>query len=282
MVGVVKWPNTAACDAVIRGFESRRSPQVIRHSSSGQDTTLSRWRSRVRIPYAGPSYGALAQLGRAPALQAGGRRFDPDRLHQVCSVSSVGEHLFYTQGVVGSNPTRSTSHGMAEHWRDQGAVNAPRKLCRFDSYPSHQDTFPDKMAVVAGSYGNQTADKCGVVYRPRKWVAARLPRVGPNYLHDREHGCIAQLDRALPSEGRGPGFESSCDRQNRCVAQLDRAPPCEGGGRRFESYRDGQKSVPCQNREALQGQRSVPLRCAKWMVGRVAMQRVANPYYVRA
>ena len=28
-------------------------------------------------------FGGHSSVGRAPALQAGGRRFDPDRLHQV-------------------------------------------------------------------------------------------------------------------------------------------------------------------------------------------------------
>ena len=30
------------------------------------------------------TYGGLAQLARAPALQAGGHRFEPDILHQDC------------------------------------------------------------------------------------------------------------------------------------------------------------------------------------------------------
>ena len=29
------------------------------------------------------NFGAVAQFGRAPALQAGSRRFDPDQLHQI-------------------------------------------------------------------------------------------------------------------------------------------------------------------------------------------------------
>ena len=30
-----------------------------------------------------PIYGAVAQYGRAPALHAGGRRFNPGSLHQI-------------------------------------------------------------------------------------------------------------------------------------------------------------------------------------------------------
>ena len=46
----------------------------------------------VRIHPDPPTIGAVAQLGRAPALQAGGRRFDPDQLHQ--SVKRGQETVF--------------------------------------------------------------------------------------------------------------------------------------------------------------------------------------------
>ena len=36
------------------------------------------------------SNGFLAQLVRAPALQAGGRRFESHRVHHVCRNSSIG------------------------------------------------------------------------------------------------------------------------------------------------------------------------------------------------
>jgi hypothetical protein len=53
----------------------------------------------VKIKYTGSSpsgssliYGALAQLARAPALQAGGHRFESDMLHHRCTraISSAG------------------------------------------------------------------------------------------------------------------------------------------------------------------------------------------------
>ena len=36
-------------------------------------------------------YGGLAQLARAPALHAGGHRFDSDILHHFCPIS-LGSH----------------------------------------------------------------------------------------------------------------------------------------------------------------------------------------------
>ena len=33
--------------------------------------------------------GVVAQLARAPALQAGGRRFEPDRLHHVGLIAQL-------------------------------------------------------------------------------------------------------------------------------------------------------------------------------------------------
>ena len=40
-------------------------------------------------------YGGIAQLARAPALQAGGRRFDSDYLHKKSSTLRSGFFLFY-------------------------------------------------------------------------------------------------------------------------------------------------------------------------------------------
>ena len=39
--------------------------------------------TRVRIPYGSPLW-RISSAGRAPALQAGGRRFDPVILHHIC------------------------------------------------------------------------------------------------------------------------------------------------------------------------------------------------------
>ena len=37
----------------------------------------------VKIPNVTNKYGGIAQLARAPALQAGGHRFESDYLHQI-------------------------------------------------------------------------------------------------------------------------------------------------------------------------------------------------------
>jgi hypothetical protein len=39
--------------------------------------------------------GAVAQFGRAPGLQPGGRRFDPDQLHDPMLELDIGGELFF-------------------------------------------------------------------------------------------------------------------------------------------------------------------------------------------
>ena len=50
-----------------------------------------------------------SSFGRAPALQAGGSRFDPVHLHQIAVVAQSVEHLICNQGVEGSNPSGGTN-----------------------------------------------------------------------------------------------------------------------------------------------------------------------------
>ena len=40
------------------------------------------------------AFGGLAQLARAPALQAGGHRFDSDNLHQIIKTQTFGLSFF--------------------------------------------------------------------------------------------------------------------------------------------------------------------------------------------
>ena len=55
-------------------------------------------------------YGVIAQLARASALHAEGRRFDSDWLHKRF-LKSVGLECHpYKVKVVGSNPTGTTDH----------------------------------------------------------------------------------------------------------------------------------------------------------------------------
>ena len=89
-----------------------------------------RYRSPPRAPHlSGGVFGGCSSAGRAPALQAGGRRFDPGHLHLMTAVAQlpeVGEghlalpvakggfilpckaRLLCKQEVVGSIPTGST------------------------------------------------------------------------------------------------------------------------------------------------------------------------------
>ena len=52
------------------------------------------------------AFRRFSSAGRAPALQAGGQRFDPVNLHlNNDSLAQLVEHLTFNQRVVGSNPT---------------------------------------------------------------------------------------------------------------------------------------------------------------------------------
>ena len=49
----------------------------------------------------------FSSAGRAPALQAGGQRFDPVNLHsKKDSLAQLVEHLTFNQRVTGSSPVR--------------------------------------------------------------------------------------------------------------------------------------------------------------------------------
>ena len=52
------------------------------YSSVGQSATLIMWRSAVQLCLGLRPEGGLAQLARAPALQAGGQRFESVILHR--------------------------------------------------------------------------------------------------------------------------------------------------------------------------------------------------------
>ena len=55
-----------------------------------------------------PSFGGLAQLARAPALQAGGQRFESVILHvSACFLTAVGNHNYHLSPV--NYPLRKSS-----------------------------------------------------------------------------------------------------------------------------------------------------------------------------
>ncbi len=74
--------------------------------------------TRVRIPYGSPTW-RISSAGRAPALQAGGRRFEPCILHHLYFIrytiishiagwSSLVARWAHNPKVVGSNPAPAT------------------------------------------------------------------------------------------------------------------------------------------------------------------------------
>ncbi len=81
--------------------------------------------TRVRIPYGSPLW-RISSAGRAPALQAGGRRFDPVILHHINYINSIVAGWSSTVArrahnpkVAGSNPVPATK------WSRGVVVNMP-------------------------------------------------------------------------------------------------------------------------------------------------------------
>jgi hypothetical protein len=74
----------------------RTATRTQSYSSVGQSATLIMWRSAVQVCLGLPRFysrtpihpGGLAQLARAPALQAGGHRFESDILHETAFMST--------------------------------------------------------------------------------------------------------------------------------------------------------------------------------------------------
>jgi hypothetical protein len=82
-------PPALACGR--RRGSGRRSWRII-------DAPVARWLRG--------SHRGCSSAGRAPALQAGGRRFDPDHLHQPCRASPVGDGA---SGAFWESPRRKPS-----------------------------------------------------------------------------------------------------------------------------------------------------------------------------
>ena len=60
--------------------------------------------------------GFLAQLVRAPALQAGGHRFESCRVHHFAEIAQLVEQLTCNQQVAGSIPAFGTTCGEVAKW----------------------------------------------------------------------------------------------------------------------------------------------------------------------
>jgi hypothetical protein len=72
--------------------------------------------TRVRIPYGSPLiYWRISSAGRAPALQAGGRRFDPVILHHIYCCSLTGrERMNNLLGLLQAYRLKSILNKLAE------------------------------------------------------------------------------------------------------------------------------------------------------------------------
>ena len=58
------------------------------------------------------SFGGVAQLARAPALQAGGHRFESDHLHQ--HIEKYIDKLMKKRGILEERKERKEKRGMKE------------------------------------------------------------------------------------------------------------------------------------------------------------------------
>ena len=80
---------------------------------------------RVRFPVGPPTFGSVAQLGRAPDLHSGGCRFDPGRIHHFLPALSRSGTTSSTGckpaafGLAGSNPAAGTT-GASANSRPRG------------------------------------------------------------------------------------------------------------------------------------------------------------------
>lgn len=74
--------------------------------------------------------GACSSFGRAPALQAGGSRFDPGLVHLERGVCRTGEATAFQAEVLGSSPRRRSFARVPHHGVrafDQGSISVPEE-----------------------------------------------------------------------------------------------------------------------------------------------------------
>src|SRR5579875_926769 len=101
---------------MLRRFESFSLHQVYR----GVVQLVERRSPKPHVVGSNPAAPAnsiwgYSSAGRAPALQAGGRRFESVYLHQMFLDSSAVEHPAVNRRVVGSNPTRGAIFMCCSH-----------------------------------------------------------------------------------------------------------------------------------------------------------------------
>ena len=112
-------PTRSSSEAVAHEDHKTLSSHVLSHEGSGhlagygirdlRSHTNQAVLISLQTSFLGPKkrIRGVSSAGRAPALQAGGHRFDPDTLHQVGSYRFLWLHAFGT--------IRSTSIGPPDH-----------------------------------------------------------------------------------------------------------------------------------------------------------------------
>ncbi len=85
---------------VLLGVPYAREAQLVEHSADNREAGGS-------SPPASTTWGH-SSIGRAPALQAGGCRFDPGWFHHILQSRVLATHRPHTPFYVGSNPTSAT------------------------------------------------------------------------------------------------------------------------------------------------------------------------------
>ena len=103
------------CRGIVQLVERRSpKPDVVGSSpTTPVSDFLAQWFSRLeRRPVTAEVRGssplwvvwALSSAGRAPALQAGGHRFEPCSAHTIADMAQLAEQLICNQQVIGSIP----------------------------------------------------------------------------------------------------------------------------------------------------------------------------------
>ena len=111
MVHVQTWLNrqSATLPASRRGFEARCLPRFLFPSSKGEDRGPSSRVCRFESGRERHRQRGRSSVARAPALQAGERRLESDRLHHFLAVAQRLARLVRDEEDAGSNPAGETN-----------------------------------------------------------------------------------------------------------------------------------------------------------------------------
>src|SRR2546428_13938146 len=82
----------------------------------------------------------VSSAGRAPALQAGGHRFDPGTLHSVANPLCLAEHDDFATFVLRSEPLRPSP--ASRHRRQARGILTPKYAASLARFPANDGTQP--------------------------------------------------------------------------------------------------------------------------------------------